>query len=98
MNLDLAEARYQGAVRRALNRAQSGILNFCSADLSLIDATAFRQRDAWNGQPWDWERELARIANDPRRFSLAIWHGEILCGLALGQSFKKWTACICNTN
>lgn len=89
MNLRDAEAKYQGQVRRALREAQFLTCEFGPAELTSIDPTALRQREAWQGQPWDWEKELARFGNDPKRFSLAIWSGSTLCGLAAGKVAKS---------
>ena len=85
MNLAKAEALYQGAVRRAIREAQELVCEFGAAELTGIDITALRQRAEWNGQPWDWAAELNSLANDPRRFSLAIWHENVLCGLVAGK-------------
>jgi hypothetical protein len=89
MNLAAAEAKYQSAVRRAMREAQSVVSAFASADLTSIDATALRQRATWAGQDWDWTVELGRFASDPRRLSLAIWSGSVLCGLATGKVAKS---------
>ena len=86
MNLAEAEARNQSAARRALREAQDAVIEYWAAgNLTSIDATALRQRESWNGQAWDWQEALNEISKDPRRFSLAIWQGDTLCGLALGK-------------
>jgi hypothetical protein len=85
----LAEARYRAlrdvAFRAAeVDLAAAGI----SADLRAIDAAAIAAAGQWTGRrvawPWhvmapDWRR------NHPARFEVAVWQGDVLCGLALGR-------------
>jgi hypothetical protein len=37
---------------------------------------------------WDW-RALRKHYNEPDRFDVALWCGELLCGLAIGQPSAK---------
>ncbi len=38
---------------------------------------------------WDWRDEITKVRQTiPKRFELAIWHDEKLCGLALGKPSK----------
>jgi len=35
---------------------------------------------------WDWRNEIIKVRQTlPNRFEVAIWHEEILCGLAMGK-------------
>lgn len=71
--------------------------------LTAIDAVAL---DAWwqtwlpnyhgGAGGWNWATERAGYQTDPRRFDLAIWGNDKLCGLALGKPNKGKT--ILNVN
>ncbi|KHD04971.1 hypothetical protein PN36_23660 [Candidatus Thiomargarita nelsonii] len=38
---------------------------------------------------WDWQEKRTNVKRTtPERFEVAIWHNEILCGLALGKPSK----------
>lgn len=54
--------------------------------LGPIDAAALRATDGWLGRArvadWDW-RGVTKRPRDAR-FEVAMWHGDRLCGLALG--------------
>lgn len=38
---------------------------------------------------WDWEPLMRRAWKQPSAFHLAIWSGEVLCGLAVGRASRQ---------
>lgn len=52
-------------------------------------------RATWNGPhpsgfgTWEWEPILRRAWRRPTAFHLAIWSGDLLCGLAVGRLSRK---------
>ena len=77
-------------------------------NLTFIEADTLRAwREQWRPhlstefQHWDWEIELqsrkwTRFTTARRRFDVAIWSGDRLCGLALGRlSLRKQNLSIC---
>src|SRR5438046_2566266 len=40
-------------------------------------------RHQWGGHPPDWEQEHKQYRKHMRRFEVAVWSGDTLCGLGL---------------
>jgi hypothetical protein len=64
--------------------------------LAQIDARAIMAwRQDWTAPHptgvghWDWERLVRRFRRDPASFTLAVWHGGLLCGLAAGHASER---------
>ncbi len=91
-----AEARYSGLRLAALARA-GDIFAPSSAPTPVRFATiAAAALDAWRrqwaGHParsvaWPWDAMVSDYRrHHPSRFELAVWSGDVLCGLAVGRT------------
>lgn len=61
--------------------------------LTPIDLAALNAAKPWRAAQavgWEWPAVIKR--RRANRFDLAIWHGEILCGLAYGPADAAWVA------
>ena len=91
----MAEARYARFRERAYRKAEDeiGLLSENGHLGPITMAALIRWLDTWaplrTGRErygeWDWG-ELRQQYLMPKRFELAIWHGEDLCGLAIGTA------------
>jgi hypothetical protein len=84
-----AEAHYRG-VRRSVFQEVQGELSAAGIGIELrpIDAAALAAFETWQDRlvDWPWPQMIADWRRSwPERFELAIWSGDILCGLALGR-------------
>lgn len=81
---------------RELVRAQVSVdlrRNFPEVRLTPIDLAALNAAKPWRAAQavgWEWPAVVKR--RRANRFDLAIWHGEILCGLAYGPADAAWVA------
>jgi hypothetical protein len=67
----------------------------------MVDHISARALGAWRdewvrrhkGNPWDWDWEERRreFRNVPSRLEIALWSGDVLCGLAIGRPSAKKT-------
>jgi hypothetical protein len=84
-------AEYE-AVRRAVRERVA--LDWRTPGLRLdgISHEALRTARGWKRPPrlvdWDWQRIVKRKAGAD--LDLAIWHEDVLCGLAYGQAKAEW--------
>lgn len=57
--------------------------------LDGLDFSAFRILSQWGGEkrlaPWDWADVQKKYKTHPKRFELAIWHRNFLCGASIGR-------------
>lgn len=58
--------------------------------LGSIGTGALEQADKWPLMPdrrlkWDWRQIVAGYRNDTKRVEVAIWAGNLLCGLDIGR-------------
>jgi hypothetical protein len=67
-----------------------------SLRLTDIDQTALAAwEQTWKGHHragaggWDWIEQSAAFRRRPTAFHVAVWSGEMLCGLAVGRLSKK---------
>lgn len=87
----LSEITY-GQIRDRARRDGAAVLQAMDLNLpeglmvSNINEMALRSCQKWTGRQvaWDWSYTLRQYRKNPKRFELAIWVGEHLCGLALG--------------
>lgn len=87
------EARYQALRRDVLEegtRKLRALLSMPDLHLGELDWEALGARSKWVHVPgadgdFDWEAERERISHKLARFSIALWHGDLLCGLAAGK-------------
>jgi hypothetical protein len=97
-----AERRYTGLRGRAYQAAEARLRSVLQAeDLSLRPITnvaldAFERE--WQSHPqrrvgWAWRPLVEGLKRTPARFSLSVWHGETLCGLAIGRPSAGPTFC-----
>ncbi|MGE7156858.1 hypothetical protein ACQKJ1_24345 [Methylorubrum rhodesianum] len=80
------ELRHEVRERVALDWRTPGLR------LEAIAYAARRTAESWPMPPrvvdWDWQRIIKRKA--PTDVDLAVWHGDVLCGLAYGQGKPGW--------
>src|SRR3954468_8660572 len=64
--------------------------------LAQIDARALATwREHWTEPhpsgigPWDWEQLIRSFRRDPSAFTLALWYGDLLCGMAVGRASER---------
>lgn len=91
------EAEYRYAEIRQAVRAmvEPDVQELTRLPIKLADITleAVEIADGWHPTyansdrtpGWSWRSEYLRFRRRPRRVELALWHGETLCGLALGR-------------
>ncbi len=88
MSRDLADRRAR-VLRLAAYRKITESRRFPEAlRLGEIRRQAEHEFYSWTGRPvaWPWPDIAAQFRqNSPDRFDLAIWHGNTLCGLAIGK-------------
>lgn len=81
---------------RELVRARVGAdlrKHFPDLRLTSINLAALNAARPWRSAQavgWEWPAVVKRRRTN--RFDLAIWHGEILCGLAYGPADAAWVA------
>ncbi len=81
---------------RELVRSRVGadlLKRFPDLRLTSIDLAALNAAKPWRSAQavgWEWPAVVKR--RRANRFDLAIWHGEILCGLAYGPAETAWVA------
>jgi hypothetical protein len=72
----------------------------CGPALRLADIddwALLAWRETWTGRHpsgaggWNWPRLVERLPHRPAIMPLAIWHGDDLCGLALGHLSRRRT-------
>lgn len=92
-----AEIYYRTARRDAQQAVQTDLQEYSGGDIRLTDfnEVALEATDRWRQQypsargdhipGWNWRRELRRFRNRPRRVEVVLWHGDIVCGVALGR-------------
>jgi len=94
-----AHSRYQGyrdaAFDQTWDELHKVVPTGCDLRVMPIDESAlsfwhairhFKAVHAAGGFPWD---EIFRqVRSTPRRFDVAIWDGDILCGMAVGMASK----------
>lgn len=93
-----SEAKYRAARAFAMGELEPEIRDLTGQDVSLrdIDQTALDAASAWRSAyagvgkadylpAWDWGKEARRFKRRSRRLELAIWVGDVLCGLAIGR-------------
>jgi len=77
----LRDVAFRGA---EADQAACGI----NVDLRAIDAAAISAAGRWKGRrvAWPWHvMAPAWRRNYPGRFEVAVWQGDVLCGLGLGR-------------
>ena len=77
--------RVQELLRRRQAPAQPELVRFTPIDGEALNAW----HGDWPGSPhpdadFPWDQLAAKFRRCPRRFEVAIWHGDVLCGLCLG--------------
>ena len=82
---------YDDVTDRAVRAGVAGAsLRLTDLDRTTLDAWA---RTWVQGRPfgggWDWKRISRPFRRRPAGFHLALWHGEVLCGLAVGRASAK---------
>lgn len=93
-----SERKYQEARLVAMAAVELEVREITGLDVKLrhIDRAALDAAEAWrfayrdagrlaHVPGWDWYKEARRFGRRTRRVELAIWVGDILCGLALGR-------------
>lgn len=84
-------AEYE-AVRRAVRERVALDWRMPGLRLDAITYDAQRAVRGWARPPrlvdWDWQRIVKRKSGAD--LDLAIWHGNVLCGLAYGQAKAEW--------
>lgn len=84
----------------AITRDAAVATGICGPALRLadIDHRALQAwRETWTGRHssgaggWDWPRLVERLPHRPAIMPLAIWHGDDLCGMALGHLSPRRT-------
>lgn len=87
----LTYADYE-ALRRAVRERVATDWRTPDLRLESITYTAYRMVRGWSHPPrivdWDWQRMTKRKSGAD--IDLAIWHGDVLCGLAYGQEKSGW--------
>lgn len=101
-------ARHEARRHEAYASARDDALSKGICDLPLrfedIDAeTLSRWERSWRGvHPsgaggWNWPRLLERLPKRPAVLPIAIWYGNDLCGMALGQTSRRRTGGVRHT-
>ncbi|HEX9938625.1 MAG TPA: hypothetical protein VGB15_15915 [Longimicrobium sp.] len=94
-----AKAYYQRHRLAAYTRVRVALADaFPELRLAEIDARALaaRRRQWTEAHPsgsggWDWETLAEKYRRDPAAFTLALWSGDLLCGLAVGSASQRRT-------
>jgi hypothetical protein len=95
-----ALARYNAMREAALTDAQERLQAKISVSLDVpISLSSINKAalQAWQNHwmprstrpgGWNWREQRSRLASTVSRFDVAIWSGEVLCGLAIGKPSK----------
>jgi hypothetical protein len=90
-----AAARAEAYAFARMDAIEEGV---CGPDLRFgdIDALALQTwTHTWTGVhpsgagKWNWEARVDQLPRRPAVLPMAIWHGQDLCGLAVGQASRK---------
>lgn len=95
-----AEDRYRARRLSALRRAEeiaSEALAPTPVRLDVISPAALQAfHDRWEGHParrnaWPWAKMVEDAKrNEPDRFEVSVWSGDMLCGLGIGWTRQKF--------
>jgi|GEM_PF-2923183 len=101
-NLHFWRAKQDYARRRRIAydtvRGEAAQTGFISVPLRIEETnehTVAAWQATWRGPhpsgagSWDWDRLLRRAWRRPSAFHVAIWSGEVLCGLGVGRVSKR---------
>ncbi len=87
-----AQTRYRTLRQMSFQEAMAQLAaSGIEADLRPIDAAALAACGEWHNRrvTWPWaERASDWRRGHPERFEVALWSGDVLCGLALGRPSK----------
>jgi len=85
-------AEHRAAALRRAEEILRPVMNPFPIDLGGITSDALEAFEAeWEGRPerryeWPWREMVDDYSrNEPGRLALAIWSGDVLCGLAIGK-------------